>query len=455
MDLEQALELIKQKESDIIEFKSRMGGDAYHSIGAYANKVGGGYVFIGVNDYGEVIGTTIGSETIPTWVNHISNITEQRVIPLITPLQYNGKIFAVVEVKESNFKPVAVEGICYKKLYKSTQRMSVQEISEMFLQSIGRSPDSIIIPQTSIDDIDMDRVKSYIGQIRESGRRSSIDVDPSVSLKKLGLLNGESPTLASIVLFGKSPIQKLPYAKVHCGRFDTDGNIIDSQYIESSIIEQVNEVLGFIRKHVNVGYSVGEKPERIETWDYPFKAIREVIINAICHRDYHHPVEISLKIYNDKLVIWNPGRLMPGLTIDDLYNPLHESKPRNLLIANFFYDLGLIEKYGSGTGNVIARCKERRMPKPIFEEKSQGFQVTFYKELYKKDQLREIGLNERQINAVNYLKEYGAITNSIYQEINGVTMNIATSELTSLIVNGIIARIGTRGRGTYYILIGY
>lgn len=106
-------------------------------------------------------------------------------------------------------------------------------------------------------------------------------------------------------------------------------------------------------------------------------AVREALINAICHRDYaDRATDISLAIFDDRLEIWNSGALPARITLQDLRRK-HDSVPRNKLIANAFYVRGLIEKWGSGTNKMIDLCKEDGIPEPEFAERTGGLVVTF------------------------------------------------------------------------------
>jgi len=101
--------------------------------------------------------------------------------------------------------------------------------------------------------------------------------------------------------------------------------------------------------------------------------LREAINNAICHRDYGDVSDIQIKIFEDALQVWSPGGLPYNVTADDLFNPEHTSKPRNRLIAQIFYDMKLIERYGSGISRILDACREEGLPAPLFENFSGGF----------------------------------------------------------------------------------
>ncbi|MFH0795873.1 MAG: ATP-binding protein [Candidatus Omnitrophota bacterium] len=125
---------------------------------------------------------------------------------------------------------------------------------------------------------------------------------------------------------------------------------------------------------------------------------------------------------------------------------------RNNLIAQMFYDIGYIEKYGSGTIKIIDLCKRQGIPYPEFKEVFGGFSVIFRKDVYTEEYLRTLGLNERQIKAGMYVKERGKITNKEYQEICNTSERTATRDLSNLVSSGLLEQVGITGKGTGYVL---
>jgi len=208
--------------------------------------------------------------------------------------------------------------------------------------------------------------------------------------------------------------------------------------------------MDFIRKNINVRFVMTGKPAREEVWDYPLEALREAVINAVCHRDYTVPSNTEVRIYDDELIVWNPGGLPLGLTVEDLYRP-HPSVLRNKGIGGFFYDMGLIEQWGSGIDKMRKACVKAGIPEPKFEE-HQGFRVIFRKDIYTEEYLQKIGLNERQIKAVMYVKEKRKITNQEFQKLLNVSKRTVTNDLEDLVKRQLFEKVGTRGRGTFYKL---
>jgi ATP-dependent DNA helicase RecG len=185
-------------------------------------------------------------------------------------------------------------------------------------------------------------------------------------------------TRAAILLFGKTPQSPLTQAVVHAGRQRKKVHIMDNRFIEGPIIEQVDETVEFIKKNLHVRFEITGEPERKEIWDYPLTAIREAVTSAvICHRDYGNVADIQIKIFEDALQIWSPGYLPFIVTVDDLFDPEHASSPRNKLIAQVFYDIGLIERYGNGIQRILDACRDAQLPEPLLENFSGGFRIRF------------------------------------------------------------------------------
>ncbi|MGB9929831.1 MAG: RNA-binding domain-containing protein [Methanosarcina sp.] len=445
-------ELVNSGESETLEFKEKFDERTVESAVAFAN-VKGGIILIGVSDKGTIIGVDIGKETLAKWANQVSDKTEPQLIPEIEVLEFESKKVVAVKIPEYPIKPVSVRGRCFKRVNNSNRSMNSQEISEMHLQSTGMSWDRFPAAGKSLEDLDLEKIRKYIRKAKASGRKGfGEEEDPIQVLEKMDLVKDGKPTWAAGLLFCKEGKRFLSQAVIHCGRFkDQDQTIvIDDRLIENTLLEQVEEAMNFVRKNTGVKFVMTGKPEREEIWDYPLEAIREAVVNAVCHRDYTALAHIEIRIYDNELIVWSPGGLPMGLTMADLFKP-HASKLRNKGIAEVFFDVGIIEQWGSGIEKMRYYCKKAGLQEPIFEE-YQGFRVVFRKEIFNEEYLRKLGLNERQIKAVLYVKEKGKITNKEYQQVGEIKDRLATMELKDLIDKGIFEKIGSTGKGTHYIM---
>ena len=189
--------------------------------------------------------------------------------------------------------------------------------------------------------------------------------------------------------------------------------------------------------------------ERIEQLEYPEAALREAILNAIIHKDYAS-TWIFLRVYDDKLELWNPGLLPEELTIEKL-KERHSSYPRNPHIAEVFFKAGYIEAWGRGINNIIIECLESGLPEPWLEEDQGGIRVTFRKNIYTEADLSSLGLNERQVKAILITKDKGYITNKQYQKEFGVTDRTALRDLNELIRREFLYTSGTTRDRRYHL----
>lgn len=449
MNEKELKELIEKGETQTLEFKEKFDRDVIETAAAFANAKGG-VIFIGVGDNGEIKGATVGKETLKAWSNEISQATEPTIIPYIESYQIRNKTIVKVAVEESPLKPASYKGACYIRLNNSNRKLSPKEISEIYLHTIGSSWDFYPARGATLEDIDVEKVKKYIILANETGRRKITEA-PLQALEKLELIKENKPSWAAILLFGKTPQKILLQARIHCGRFKiSKTEIMDDRMIEGNLISQTEEAVDFIKKHMSVRFAITGKPRREEIWEYPLEALREGVANAIVHRDYTLPSETSIEIYDDRIEIWNPGKLPLGISIDDLYKEYHKSIPRNKMVAQIFFDLELIEKYGSGTIRMLEACKKSGIFLE-FKEISNGFSIIFRKDIYTEDYLRGLGLNERQIKAVMYVKQKGKITNREYREISGLSDEGVRIDINKLIEKNILQESG-KGRNTFYII---
>jgi ATP-dependent DNA helicase RecG len=441
------MERVNNDESEMLEFKENYDNETIETAGSFAN-TRGGIILIGVRSKGTITGTTITSETLKDWANQISQVSEPTLIPDVQPMDIEGDTVVIISIKEYPLKPVAIRGRCYRRVGNSNRVMTPAEISEMHLQSMGTTWDATPCPNATLKDIESNIVNEYVSRTKNTGRRHFRDDEnvPSL-LEKLDIVHNNTPTWAAVLAFGKRPPMQ---AKVKCGKIRGTSTIVDDFVVDVPIIDQVEEVMEYMRRVLTLSYSISGKAKRDEIWEYPLDAVREVVTNAVCHRDYSSPAQIQLKIFDDRLVIWNPGGLPFGMSIERLMDPNHNSIPRNKLIAMIFYDTGLIENYGSGIQRIFDKCHELGFPEPVFKELDGGFQVTFHKDIYNDEYLANLGLNGRQIKAILYVKEKGKITNMVYQSINNVSKRTATRDLDELITKALIVQIGKTGKGTHY-----
>ncbi len=151
-----------------------------------------------------------------------------------------------------------------------------------------------------------------------------------------------------------------------------------SDIVEGNLINQVDTILDILRLKYLKAYISYERAHRREKLEYPYEALREAIINALIHRDYTNTSNLQIRVYDDKLVLYNGATLNPEVPIEKFDKP-HQSKPFNPTMASVFYKCGFIENWGKGTINIVNECLEYGLPKPTFEYDWEAVKTTFYK----------------------------------------------------------------------------
>ena len=367
--------MIPKAENIFTEFKTSFGDEVISSLVAFSNSKGGS-VYIGVNDRAELKGVEIGKETIQNWVNEVKNKTSPQIIPDVEVIDYEKTTVIVFSVPEYPIKPVSFRGRFYKRNGNSNHLMSIDEIANEHLKTINTSWDYYIDPNHTPETISYDKVSRFIQKI-EQRTQSEIPITPKEFLSKMEMLREGKLTFGGFLLFVSGYCL---ISDVQAGRFKSDITIIDSISLNTDLFTEVDEIIAFIKKHLMVEYIITGEPQRIERFDYPLDAIREIVINMVVHRDYRDSSGSIIKIYDNRIEFYNPGKLFGGITIQDLLSGNYTSKSRNKLIAKAFKEVGLIERFGSGIFRIQKLCREYGIVEPVFKEVSSGFQVVLYKE---------------------------------------------------------------------------
>lgn len=446
---EEIPKLLKIGETESVEFKETDNEAFYKTLSAFSNKDGGTAV-LGFNDKGEIKGINPSSQYLTDLTNRIVNNLAIR--PRIKTHEIKNKRVLTVEVEKSR-DLVSYRGHYYTRVGNTTREMTANELRRNLLS--GVQWDALSDKDFSLDEIDPETVRRFIRLSKGKGRLDFADEDESIEkiLSKLDLFVDGKPVNGAILLFGKNPQKYFADALVRIGRFKTPTTIIGDKWIRGNLFVQVKEAMEAIQSFINVRYEIKGSLEREDIWDYPLDALREALINALIHRDYLIDTNYTtVKIYEDSIQFYNAGELAEGIKIEDLKKPSHISELRNKLIARAFYLAGYIEQWGSGTYRMTESLKKAGLPEPEFESYF-SFTVWFYKDIYTEGKLRELGLSERQIKAVMYVKERERIMNREYQELNTVSNKTAYIELSDIVKKGAFARQGV-GRNVFYILKG-
>ena len=362
-----------RRETERVEFKRSFDREAIETLCAFAN-TGGGTVRVGVDNAGRVAGVSLGRESTREWANQIKLSTSPAIVPDIEVRTVRGRTVVDISVPEFPIKPVACRGRYYKRVGNANHVMTIREAADCHLRTFSRSWDYYLDERHGLDAISVPKVQAFIDSANRH-RDTPIADPPLAVLSKFELLREGRITNGCRLLFVAQPTAD---TTIEMGRFETETLVKDSARSQSDLFTQVEEVLAFVRKHISKRITITGQPQRLEEWEYPQDALREVVLNAVVHRDYTCASDTIVKIFNDRISVYNPGALPPGLTIQRLLSGSYVSTPRNRQIAEMFKEAGWIEKYGSGIKRVREALRASSGREPVFEELGEGFMVTVF-----------------------------------------------------------------------------
>lgn len=317
-------------------------------------------------------------------------------------------------------------------------------------------------PTAGLDDLDRDRVLAYVaaldlpGEVEPPTWEGALDV-----LLRRGCLKrageGLSPTYAALLLFGRHPQQWLPNATILAARFSglTFADRFIKQDIGGPLPDQLRQAEIFVRENLrSVVRLVGLTHQ--ETSEYPVEAVRELLVNAVAHRDYNQQGDtIHLNIFADRIEIHSPGGLPGPVTLDNL---LEARFSRNAVIVQVLSDLGFVERLGYGLDRVVTVVRQNGLRQPRFEEVGGSFRVTLWGEPADAPDLPDLGayqdleLNPRQQAALGYLARHRRITSREFQDLcPDVHPETLRRDLSDLVTRAVLIKVGDK-RATYYIL---
>ena len=435
-------------EQQNIEYKQSWHDDYLKWVCGFANAQGG-VIFIGRDDDGKVVDVPGYKKLMDDIPNKIRN--SMGIIAEVNLNEENGNHFIEINIMPYSV-PVSLRGRYYYRSGSTKQELTGTSLNEFLMKKSGKTWDDVIEPRATFDDIDEKAFSSFIKTSENIGRLPEIvGLTLNEIFEKLRLTENGQLKRAAIILFGKDPGKFYPNTFVKIGRFAKDDTDIRFQEVEEgNLLTLLRGVLSQLNHKFLTRPIEFEGMYRIEKGEYPVPAIREMLLNALVHRCYMG-APIQIRVYDDKINIWNEGTLPEGLNLEALKHP-HSSKPRNPIIADVCFKGGLIDAWGRGTIKIIETCKQAELPEPELTERDGGFLVTLFKSNLTPEQLTKLGLNDRQVKAVLYVKEKGKITNSEYQSLNTISERTASRELSELKERQVLKSSESKGAGSYYYL---
>ena len=408
---EELIQLVKkitsQKfERQHIELKKALGGTPtklYDTLSSFSNQISGGIIVFGIDeDSGYKVVGVYDAQDLQKKVVEQSLQMEPVVRPLFTVATVEDKVVVSAEISECDIydKPCFYKGAgrlrgSYIRVGDSDQPMTEYEIYsyEAFKRRIH--DELRTVDRATMSYLKKDNITEYLLKIRRQ-KMNLANLDDQRILETQGIRQDGLPTLAGLMLLGEYPQEFFPQLSVtamvvqgkEIGELGDDGErFVDNKRIEGTISQMLESTLAFVRRNMKVKTIVTEEGTRADKPEYPIKAVREIILNALIHRDYSVHTErspIRLIMYEDRLELENPGGLYGRITVDDLGKAAADT--RNPYLAGALEIMIDTENRFSGIPTVIAELKKANMPSPLFIDRRGVFKVIFYKKTTVQDE---------------------------------------------------------------------
>ena len=354
---------IERVESQDIEFKESWDDKYLQWVCAFANSQGG-ILYIGVDDKGKIVGVEGFhrlSESIPL------KIRQSMGLLCDVDVLHDGDLRYLQITVEKYKSPVSYHGRYYRRMGSTTQEVTGVELNELILKSYGITWDAMTIPKVSLSNLDERAFRVFkTWAIRNNRfREEDLQIDNHALLQNLRAYDGEELTRAAVMAFHPDPEKWVIGAYVKIGYFANDADILFQDEVHGSLLTQVEDSMDIIyTKYMKALISYNDI-HREELYFFPRGAFRELLLNALIHKDYTQPYPVQIQIFRDKIDIWNIGEMPKTVRIEDLYQR-HPSVPRNPKIADIFFKCGFIESWGRGYFKIQTVCKEHgaKLPEP-------------------------------------------------------------------------------------------
>ena len=435
-----------------IEWKVKWKDEYLEWICGFANAQGG-KIYIGCDDNGHVVGldnTRRLLEDIPNKIRSAMSIVVD-----VNLLKQDGKEY--IEITVPSY-PVAIscKGVYYYRSGSTMQTLSGAELESFILRKRGASWDSMPIPGFTINDIDDGLVEKFKILAIKKGRIDQRVLTESKAdlMEKLRLTNAGYYTNAAMLLFSKDPDRWQLGAYTKIGFFETDADLCYQDEIHGSILEQIDKIMEVLHlKYMKARISY-EGIQRIERYFVSDEALREALLNALCHKRYESCTPIQISVYEDRLYIANCGQLPENWTVDSLMSK-HVSRPYNPSIANVYYLAGFIENWGRGIEKMCRACEEDGSPLPKYTIHPGDIMICFNAA---EDRIIRTSINrvtekvtekvtEAEKELLGLLLEDPAFTYTVLAKKLGVSRKTVSERIRSLKEKGIIQRIGSDSKG--------
>lgn len=444
MSSESMQALVASGERADLEFKTGLSDRKriVETVAAMAT-IGGGVILVGIRPDGEMAGFTPGEGELERLVQRVLGGTDPRIYVQLDWLQHDGARVLRISVPAGDGPHLAF-GRAFYRSGPATVSMSRDEYERRLLDRLRESSgfERVTLQGYGPGELDPDRIVKFMALAGDSGRIPT-DADAEGLLERLHLCRASRLNHAALLLFGREPQGPMPQATI---RARAQRGLHEAHAVmEGSVMEQIEAAADFVARNLRTLPS-RDALRRRDRPELPLAAVREVIANAVAHRDYRSTAPVQLDLNDERLRVWNPGHLPSPIT-PALLRADHPSVPTNPLLARALYLAGYIEQWGTGTLRVIETMRAAGCPEPLFVEESAGVRVSL-----PLPGVASSDLNPRQHAFLSAMEVGAVFTTAAYATQAGVAGRTALLDIRGLADRGLVRMLG-RGKATRWVRV--
>lgn len=450
------LQYIESGESEILEFKPSLSqkDKIMESISAFSNTKGG-TILIGIQDNGMISGVDTGTRTLEDLANYVKRNTDPPIFPSIEQYQNQGKNVIAIVVSESDDKPVFFHDKAYKRVGRSNHRIAAHEIRSLAKQERKTLLwDEKVCDNATHDDIDWNYVNNTFIPLYERISQKKIVSSVLDFLTAMRTIRNGQILNAGILLFGINPLSFFPSAYIALARYKgiaVGGEKLDLKEFKGNLFERIDACYSYLLQHtLLMSRLIPGNIQRTDIPEYGKFSLRELVTNAVCHRDYaDQGGKIIIKIFNDRIEFSNIGGLMKGITPDNIE---HNQYSRNPVITSVLSRVQYIEELGEGWDKIIEehRTHPLKPAMPSINSTENSTMVTLYSTREQFLVENPLILSEREEKILEYIRVHRSISRTECMDLLAISKDTAIRDLNNLIENKLIKREG-KGRSVRYV----
>lgn len=382
------------KEHQHLEWKETWRDEFMRWICGFANS-DGGTLHIGRNDQGIVIGLRDAAKLLEDLPNKIRDLLG--IIVAVNLRQEKGTDFIEIIVPAYP-NPISYRGHYLQRSGSTLQELKGAALDRFLLSRRGRTWDGVPMPDIKVTQLSTSAIQQFRDLARTSGRLDPADLRLSKAalVGKLHLTEGTYLKRAAVLLFHEDPERYVTGAFVKIGFFRSASDLAYHDMIQGDLFTQVAKAIDLVRTKYLKAAITYQGIQRIERYPVPDAALREAVLNALVHRDYAIGAPVQIRVYEDRLSIWNPAVLPDGWTVKNLLRD-HPSTPFNPTVANVFFRSGEIETWGRGIERIFTACEDAHTPNPTITFDGTGITLEFR---FAPDYLKAFAVNDSVTDSV-------------------------------------------------------